>query len=242
LVVGGAGFLWVTRPARGAAPLPAWLPVALVVAVASTLAAPGIDGVHRWLSLGPLRINASAALAPWLLLGLADGERGRRWAAAVIVVGAVHLAQPDAAQATALACGAIPPLLGGAARHRRAAITGATVLVVLFVLAGAAWSRPDPLPALPHVERVLALARGPLGVAAAALAVAALFAPALDAWRGGGRGRLVGAGAALYLAGQLGATFAGNYPVPVMGAGAGPVLGWWALAASCRLAAPGAAR
>ena len=89
--------------------------------------------------------------------------------------------------------------------------------------------------ALPHVERVLVLAlgRGPLWAAAAALAVAALFAPALDAWRGGGRGRLVGAGAALYLAGQLGATFVGDYPVPVVGAGAGPVLGWWALATIC---------
>ena len=234
LVAGGAGFLWLTRPERAAAP-PAWLPVAVVVAVAATLVAPGIAGVHRWLPLGPLRINASVALAPWLFWGLADEARWRGAATATIAVGAMHLAQPDAAQATALACGAIPLLLGVARRHRRAAVAGASLLAVLLVLAGAAWSRADPLPALPHVERVLVLAlgRGPLWAAAAALAVAALFAPALDAWRGGGGGRLVGAVAALYLAGQLGATFVGNYPVPVVGAGAGPVLGWWALATIC---------
>ena len=237
LLVGGAGFLWWTRPARGAGPPPTWLSVALVVAVAATLVAPGLEGVHRWLPLGPLRINASAALAPWLLLGLADGEGGRWRGAAVAVlgVGAVHLAQPDAAQATALACGAMPPLLGVAGRHRRATVAAAGLLVVLVALAGAAWSRPDPLPALPHVEQVLVLAlrRGPLWAAVAALAVTTLFAPALAAWRGGGRGRLVGAGAALYLAGQLAATFVGNYPVAVLGAGAGPVLGWWAMAAIC---------
>jgi hypothetical protein len=219
--------------------------VALVVAVAATLVAPGIDGVHRWLPLGPLRINVSAALTPWLICAVADGE-GARWratVAALFAVGAVHLAQPDAAQATALACGAMPPLVGAPGRHRRAAVTARSLLVVLVLLAIAAWLRPDPLPALPHVEQVLALAlgRGPLWTTVAVLSVAALFAPLLVAWRGGGRSRLVGAIAALYLAGQLGATFIGNYPVPVLGAGAGPVLGWWALATSCQLAAQSAA-
>jgi cell division protein FtsW (lipid II flippase) len=223
-----------------------WLPAALVVAVAATLIAPGIDGVHRWLPLGPLRVNVSAALTPWLICALADGE-GARWRVTVCAlfgVGAVHLAQPDAAQATALACGAMPLLLGAAGRHRRAAVAARSLTVFLLLVAIAAWLRPDPLPALPHVERVLALAvgRGPVWTTVAVLSVAALFAPVLAAWRGGGRGRLVGAIAALYLAGQLGATFVGNYPVPVLGAGAGPVLGWWALATSCQLAAQGAAR
>jgi cell division protein FtsW (lipid II flippase) len=228
LLGGCAGFLWLTRARRDQ---PAWLPAALLVAVAATLVAPGIAGVHRWLPLGPLRVNASAALAPWLLLALADADRARRWGAVAAAVGvqAVHLVQPDAAQATALALGALPLLLGRVGNLR----VGITVAAILLGLAAAAWSRPDPLPALPHVERVLSLtvARGPLWAAAGALATAALFAPALLGLRGSGHG--VGAGAALYLAGQLGATFVGNYPVPVLGAGAGPVLGWWGLAAIC---------
>src|SRR5687768_12598824 len=45
------------------------LPVLVFLGIAATLLAPGVDGVRRWLVLGPIRLNMSAALVPWLVLG-----------------------------------------------------------------------------------------------------------------------------------------------------------------------------
>ena len=42
--------------------------------------------------------------------------------------------------------------------------------------------------------------------------------------------RLMAAGASLYLLGSLASTLYGSFPVPLVGAGAGPVLGWYGLA------------
>jgi hypothetical protein len=110
---------------------------------------------------------------------------------------------------------------------------------LLVALAVIAWTRRDPLPAVDHVERVLMIAasRGPLWLAACAAAALALFGPALAA------GGALGGATALYLAATIAATFAGNFPVPVLGAGAGPILGWFAFTvglARCRDARPAA--
>jgi hypothetical protein len=198
-----------------------WLPVAAAVLVAATLVAPDLEGVHRWLPLGPLRLHASAAFAPWLLFGLASEEKRVRMAALAGVVQAVHLAQPDAAQATALAAGAAVLLLAWPWR---------VAVPVLTALAVASWLRPDPLEPLEHVEGILGLtmARGPAWIAATAIAGALLFAPFALASRDASR---VPAALALYLAAAFAVTGFGHFPVPVFGASAAPVLGWYGLVA-----------
>jgi hypothetical protein len=141
----------------------------------------------------------------------------------------VHLAQPDAAQATALAAGALPLLAGGQVVKRR---IGLPVAALLAGLAAAAWLRPDPLAPVDHVERVLVLTaqNGRGWSAAAGVATLALLVPAMVALRQ--RDTMtsqLGAGLALYGCATIGATFFGCFPVPVFGAGAGPVLGWYAM-------------
>lgn len=215
-----------------------WLPLAGALLVGLTLLSPGIDGVHRWLVLGPVRLNASTMVGPWLLAGV-HAEARRSPGRALALLGAlllVHVLQPDAAQATALALGGLV-LIWRAPAVTRA--VQASAVVVTLVLAGLAWSRPDPLLALDHVERVLVLglASGPGLALATAAAMALLLAPMVVA-----RGRAGAAGAlalafAVYLLASVAATFVGAYPVPVMGAGAGPVLGWYAMAAYLRCAA-----
>ena len=101
-------------------------------------------------------------------------------------------------------------------------------------LAGAAaltWSKLDALPAVPIVEGIVALA-GAWGRSGQALAVALLAAIplglALAAWRARrGDSFADGARAALvaYLTTTLIVPLFGNYPVPVMGFGASPILG-----------------
>jgi hypothetical protein len=240
LGLGAGAYLVLTRASSTLSPrVMTWGPVVALLAIGATMLAPGIDGVHRWLPLGPFRLNVSAAVLPWLLGGLVTaGESGRP--AVLALVGAaqlIHLAQPDAAQATALALGALPvfPFLRFLRSlafddFPRAGLLG----VALFVVAALAWERRDPLPGVPHVEGILAViaARGPAWIAGAALAAVALFAPGLAALFSPDRSTaLLGESMTLALGGAFGvAALSGRYPLPVFGAGAGPILGWWAWA------------
>ncbi|WP_338865350.1 hypothetical protein [Myxococcus stipitatus] len=241
IVLGGAGFLLLTR---GSWASHRWaergLPVFACLAIAATLASPGIEGVHRWWSLGPVRVNASAAFLPWLFLGiLSRGTWNPRlaWGLVVIAQG-LHVIQPDAAQATALALAAVPLLVGGHFVNRRA---GLFIAVLLLSLAAVTWTRKDPLDALDHVERILVLiaARGAPFVFVAGVAAVGLFLPGVFAARSHDpRTARMGASFILYFAMVSGATFVGNFPVPVFGAGAGPVLGWWAMVTVLRVHGP----
>jgi hypothetical protein len=66
-----------------------------------------------------------------------------------------------------------------------------------------------------------------------------LFAPMVFALRTRiAMARRLGLAFALYLMALVGMTFFGNFPVPVMGAGAGPVLGWCAIVAVLALRPP----
>jgi hypothetical protein len=236
LVLGGSGMLWLTHRWRNTS----WWPLAAFVGIAATLIAPGIDGVHRWLSMRTLRINASATLLPWLMVGVVRSTARWRYATVALAVATaiIQVAQPDAAQASALALGLLPVLVGNAVIDRR---RGLVIAALLLGLALAAWSRPDPLPALAHVEGILWLtaSQGPVWTAAAIVAALALFIPALLASNhADGVTAQLGSGALLYLAAQFGATWVGNYPVPAFGAGAGPILGWYALTGAILLRQP----
>ncbi|AFE04317.1 hypothetical protein COCOR_01827 [Corallococcus coralloides DSM 2259] len=211
------------------------VPIAFVAVLltASTLLFPGLDGVHRWLVLGSVRLHASTLAVPWVLLGMSAALHQRFAVSAGLALGmsAVHALQPDAGQGTAfalaasalLACAPSTPWL------LRAASCSGTL-----VLGFAAWLRPDPLAAVPHVERIVHLAASvapALGVAAV-LALALLLLPAAlvteRARASGGQEWALPASLVVYIAATLGVTTLGNFPVPVMGAGAGPILGWYA--------------
>lgn len=212
---------------RGSTWALAQVPFVAVVAIAATLVALGQAGVHRWLGLGRVRLHASGALAPWLLVRCTSWPswRTRMSRVALVLAQLVHVAQPDAGQATALAIGALPLLLAGEGVPRRVDVP---LAAALLVLAAAAWLRADPLAPVDHVERilVLALAGGWMWTVVAALAITALVLPLAIAARGHGPAAWA---AVAYLLATVAVTFLGAFPVPVIGAGAAPVLGWYAL-------------
>jgi hypothetical protein len=177
----------------------AFLGVALT---AATLLAPGLEGVHRW--LGPLQMSPLAA--PWVLSALTQGRPSA--VPLALVLQAVHVAQPDAGQATAFGIAAMV-----AAARRRVALP-------LAAMAALAWMRPDPLAPVPHVELILGLAWAVVGVGAP-LALALLVAAPL------GRLDRTGVAMALYLGAAVAVTGIGAFPVPVLGFGAAHVVGAW---------------
>ena len=218
----------LARP-RTAAARPAWAEVAAVLtlaALAATLLAPGMDGVHRWLPLGPVRLHAAAVLLPVLIVALDALSRSRGWWTSALAAAAAMLVlflQPDAAQATAFGAAAVLLLFGRANRGMRLACLG-----VAAALAALTWTRRDPLAPVPYVEEIVGLAAS-LGAGWAAAAVVSLlllpvpfFAPAR------GDARRVGIALGAYVAITAAAPFFDSFPVPVMGYGMSPIIGYLA--------------
>jgi len=219
--------LGMRRP-RNSPPLRTWTTLVIVLtlgALATTLLDPGLEGVHRWVKLGPVRLHAAAVVLPLLLVALeALSRAGRWWTSALLAVGValVLFLQPDAAQVTAFMAAAIILLLP----RTRGSVPRLIGLLPLPVLAGLAWRREDPLAAVPHVERIVELAAG-LGTGWGVAAVASLLllpAPFFLAGRsiGGHRGLALGT----YVTITLLAPLTGNFPVPVMGYGVSPIIGY----------------
>jgi hypothetical protein len=199
--------------------------------VAATFTFTPLEGVHRWVGLGPVRLHVSAFASPLVLC--AAGVclfTGRRLSAAVLVLAlqAVHVLQPDAGQAAAFGLGAAalfigaPGPLGGRV---------AVCLTVALLGGAAAVLRPDPLAAVPHVERILTLAAAH-GTGLRLAAILALTLPALSllalartAEPPFARG--LGVALALYLAGLALVPAFGNFPVPVLGFSPSMLLGVW---------------
>jgi cell division protein FtsW (lipid II flippase) len=218
--------LWRRRRSSGRRRWADLAAVLTLAALAATLLVPGVDGVHRWVPLGPVRLHAAAILLPLLLVALQGLAQARGWwTAAGVAVGTalLLLLQPDAAQATAFAAGCLVLLLPLAGRDP----SRIACLLVLLALAGVTWLRRDPLAPVPHVEGIVQLAAG-VGAGWLVVAGVSLLVLPLPFFRAG-RGDAKHAGLALgtYVAITiLAALLTGNFPVPVMGYGVSPILGY----------------
>lgn len=209
---------------------PAWVASAVLCLQATTLAAPGIDGVHRWISWGSVRVHPAAITDPVLLLAVVVlWHRQRAWSAIsfVVIALALRVVQPDAGQATALAAGVgmLALVSGSKSAKQLAMIATAAGGVVL------AWVRPDPLQPVDMVENIVARAFelnpliGFLSLGSLAmLPAAALWQTARASAR---RSRWLAPATAIaaYLSANVVVVLRGEFPTPVLGFGASPILG-----------------
>jgi hypothetical protein len=198
--------------------------VALLLA---TLIAHGVQGVHRWITIGPLSVHVASLVIPLVLVELDRLLRHERLSIAfsVMIITAGTLAvQPDAGQATAWAGAAIALL---AVRKERLRVTvGATL--ALLALAAASFFRSDPLTPVPYVEEIAIRIgqRGATWAAGVVIALALLIVPfVLPAVR---TSKPAAASVAVYLSLCIAASCWGNFPVPVLGYGVSPIIGYLA--------------
>lgn len=197
--------------------------------VLMTLSEPGMEGVRRWLQIGPLTLQPAPLVLPFVAWALAGKPAGWPEAGLAAGVAALFAAQPDPSTSAALAA----VLIGLLWVRRRA--TSAEIAAVVVALAGLAWAatRPDPLAPVDYVEGIVATAWAVQPVAGVAAVLALMLVPApflLRAWRerkAGALGALPLALAGLWTALVL-AHLTGRFPAPAVGYGASFVIGWLA--------------
>lgn len=196
--------------------------------LAASLLGPGVQDVHRWVTLGPLHLNVAMLLLPAAVVALAVlcTKGASAWVAGLAAL-VLLVVQPDASQATTLA--AVATLLAVAA-FRRAPVRMVLVVGIAAALTGMAWLRHDPLEPIAEVEGILGLALGlsPWLATAAGLLLAGVAAvPVVWGWRGSPTERRAGAALGLCLLLWAAAPFLGAFPVPLMGLGMSPIIGAW---------------
>lgn len=204
--------------------------------LAATFAMAGSMGVHRWIPIGPLPVHAGAICLPLLIVALGglDAFGGKlRWAPLflAISVAMLLLLQPDAAQAIAFA-GAVFTLL--IANDQRG-WAGWAVATVIAVLAAWTWARPNPLSPVSYVEGIVGLARqsGPAWLVASLAALAVLPLPFFISPLS--RNSAVARALGVYLCICILAPLFGSFPVPLVGFGLSPIVGYFLALANLRL-------
>ena len=200
--------------------------IAGTLALLATLIAPDLEGVQRWLVLGPVRLNASALVMPALLVFVAGYRRSSPalLPSLLLAVQGIHLLQPDAGQATAVAAASVVLLFGDSSRN-----TARLCALLSVATAAATWARADPLSAAPFVEDILGRAFdiSPWAGGVALASLAPVIAAPLAARGESTSAAAMSAAAALtvYFATSILVTAFGQFPVPLLGFGASPVIG-----------------
>ncbi|MEY2507589.1 MAG: hypothetical protein QOH01_1918 [Verrucomicrobiota bacterium] len=202
-------------------------------ALAATFATAGSLGVHRWIQVGPLTMHAAAICLPVVIvaLGVLEAFGAKlRWAPLFLAISVAMLLwlQPDAAQATALAGAAFTLLIANDQRGRAAW----RAALVIAALAAWTWLRVDPMSPVPYVEGIVGLARqsGPAWLVAAIVALALLPLPFFVSPLNGPS--VVARALGVYLSICILAPLFGNFPVPLVGFGLSPIVGYFIALAS----------
>jgi cell division protein FtsW (lipid II flippase) len=229
LAAWGAGAVMALAVSRFASPpFARAVTFAAPVGLLASLANPGQAGVHRWIDIGPVQANVAALLLPAFVVALAALVRDGSWIWLSCAACAVLLVlQPDASQATAFAAAVLivvvrPPV----ARAIR-------VSIVVLVSSGAAiaWLRPDPLAPVAEVEGIVGLAYAlwpPIAIVAVVALGGAALAPMVAATRPKrSAARTAALALSVYFVFSALTPLFGAFPVPLVGIGVSPVVGFW---------------
>lgn len=218
LVAGGVSILLARR---------GWLetasPLLAVIVVALSLIGPEQEGVHRWLDLGPVQLNAAALILPAAIANF-DRVSASIAASCFILVAALLAWQPDISQ---LAGFAIAAFVLATARFGWIGLVGSAVIAAVAI--AVCLSRPDPLDPVAHVEGIIALAYTQSPGLAFLLAIsltAAMLSP-LIVWCAHPLGLTAPLALSAYFSAIALAPMFGAYPVPLAGYGLSFVIGGW---------------
>jgi cell division protein FtsW (lipid II flippase) len=197
-----------------------------IIFILLTFISAGMEGVHRWVSIGIIRFNVSMIVLPtiiistWKLL-----EANQLWTAVIttIAVSILMLVQPDASQLTGFAIPMMVMLYNKADKK----LLRSFILGILAVLSILSWVFLDNLPAVAYVEEIVGLL-GNMGLLWLVLGVISLvILPVPFILFPPKNLKLPSICLGLYFIIILISTLFGNFPVPLMGYGISPIIGYF---------------
>ncbi|MEH7513273.1 FtsW/RodA/SpoVE family cell cycle protein [Gottfriedia acidiceleris] len=185
----------------------------------------GLHGVHRWIAIGPLRFNIALVLVPLLIIQLAGLMKSKPFWVTVgfaLCFTILLLFQPDASQLTAFTI-SISCLLLNIKKNKSVQILLLIVFIFLIILS---WSHLDQLAPVSYVEDILSLVKE-MGIGWLVLGEISLFIllmpfflfPPTSA-------KPLSFSLGIYFSIIILSSFFGNFPVPIMGYGTSPFIGY----------------
>lgn len=186
----------------------------------------GLEGVHRWVTIGSIRFYIASIVLPILIMGLWRILKTTNWwipALITIGVSLVLALQPDASQTTAFIIPMAVILFSKANNsYYRYSVLGFLTLIIIF-----SWIYLDNLPPVAYVEEIVGMVAN-MGIVWFAFGIASLVILPLPFFLLPPRNaKVLSICLGIYFIIVLISTIFGSFPVPIMGYGISPILGYF---------------
>ena len=197
-----------------------------VILLFLTFISSGIEGVHRWVSVGPIKFYVAVIVLPIIIIDLWKLLQIRDWrfsAAVAIVISILLALQPDASMLTAFAIPMIMLLWNKINNN----IFRSCIVVLLSAMIIISWVFLDGLPPVSYVENIVSLVAN-MGIIWLSLGVISLLIlPLPFIFFSPKKYKLLSVSIGMYFIIILISTLFGNFPVPLMGYGVSPIIGYF---------------
>lgn len=196
-----------------------------IVLLGSCFLFEGIEGVHRWIHIGPLALNVGFISIPVLLIviyKMADHQNSNASNILILVIAAILCLQPDASMLSAFSIALVPFYY---TNNKNGFWKYSWIL--LLSLSCISWLNLDNLEPVPYVEDILMLAVQQsiiylLGcVISLVIMLIPFFKRDLSA-----HDKRISVSLGLFFLVLILSTLLGNFPVPLIGYGISPIVGY----------------
>ena len=191
-----------------------------------TFANQRLEGVHRWISIGIVKVNVAMIILPLALIELWNTLQTKDfWFGCSVALGILLILflQPDASQLSGFAI-PVMLLLG---RRTESKIVRYTLYCIFSSFVVFSWIFLDHLPPVSYVERILDMVAG-MGVVWLVLGVISLvLLPTPFLLFPPKNAKPISRYIGCYYIIVILSTFLGNFPVPFMGYGVSPIIGYY---------------
>jgi len=200
--------------------------IVAVILLFLTFIGSGIMGVHRWISVGPIKFYVAVIVLPIIIIALWKLLQIKDWwvsAAITIVISILLALQPDASMLTAFAIPMILLLWNKINNN----ILRSCIVVLLSAFIIISWVFLDGLPPVSYVENIVSLVAN-MGIIWLSLGIISLvILPLPFIFFPPKKYKLLSVSIGMYFIIILISTLFGNFPVPLMGYGVSPIIGYF---------------
>ncbi len=192
----------------------------------SSLIFNGISGVHRWVNIGPIALNIAFIAVPILLICIyifSNSGHLQTCYSLILSIAVILFLQPDASMLTAFFMALIPFYRSNRNKFWKYS------WILLLILSGVSWIRTDTLEPVSYVEDILIIA---INISWGYL-FCFLFSFGVLLWPFFKRNnckqyREISTSLGLFFLCLIVSTLFGNFPVPLIGYGISPIIGYLA--------------